>query len=155
MTKPLLKIGIRTLASSISLNLAQKTFLSGFEPLAKMISGDEGALTRFFAMQTDSYIPATGIRSILNKAISPQLKDIEYNFQQYLANRNKFLPPVGANLVDELDVYTGKPINYTDPMNAAINSLLPVFKTNGEWEPWREKLLRSGWDNYKLSELIL
>ena len=32
-------------------------------------------------------------------------------------------------------------------MNAAINSLLPVFKTNGEWEPWREKLLRSGWDN--------
>ena len=35
----------RTLASSISLNIAQKTFLSGFEPLAKMISGDQGGLS--------------------------------------------------------------------------------------------------------------
>ena len=137
----------RTLASSISLNIAQKTFLSGFEPLAKMISGDQGGLSRFFAMQADSMIPGTGVRSILNKALAPGLKDIEYNFQSYLANRNKFIPFVGNSLANEVDVYTGKPINYTDPMNAAINSVLPFFKTNGGMEPWRQKLIRSGWDN--------
>ena len=135
----------RTIASSVSLNITQKSFLSGFEPLAKMISGDQGAWSRFFAMQADSYLPGTGVRSILNKAITPQLKDVENNFLSYFANRNKFLGPVNAHLVDEIDVFDGEPIQAWHPMTAAINSVLPVFKTNGKMEEWREILLQSGW----------
>ena len=135
----------RTIASSISLNISNKSFLSGFEPLAKLISGDQGAWSRFFAMQTDSYLPGTGVRSILNKAITPQLKDVETNFMSYFANRNKFLGPVNAHLVDEIDVFDGEPIQAWNPMTAAINSVLPVFKTNGKVEEWREILLQSGW----------
>ena len=137
----------QTLAASISMNITNKTFLSGFEPLVRFVNGDPGALQRFAAMQVDSLIPGTGVRSILNKAIAPQLKDVEANFAQYLANRNKFLPPVNQSLYDLVDVYTGKPINYIDPINAGINSLLPFFKTNGGTEKWRQQLLESGWDN--------
>ena len=129
------------------MNITNKTFLSGFEPLVRFVNGDPGALQRFAAMQVDSLIPGTGVRSILNKAIAPQLKDVEANFLQYLANRNKWLPPVNSALYDLVDVYGGKPINYIDPINAAVNSLLPFFKTNGGSEEWRQKLLESGWDN--------
>ena len=136
----------QTLAHSISMNVTNKTFLSGFEPLVRMLNGDPGSFQRFVAMQVDSMIPGTGVRSILNKALTPQLKDVETSFLSYLANRNKFLPPVGSALFDLVDVYTGKPIDYTDSINSAVNSLLPFFKTNGGNEEWRQKLLATGWD---------
>ena len=80
---------LRGVAASISHNVTSKSFLSGFEPLAGMISGDPHSMSRFIAMNADSLIPGTGVRSILNKAIAPQLKDVENNWQSYLANRNK------------------------------------------------------------------
>jgi len=135
----------RTIASSISLNITQKTFLSGFEPLAKLLSNDPSGFSRFFAMNIDAAMPGTGIRSILNRAIAPQLKDVENNVGAWLANRNKFLPPVNAHLMDEIDIFTGEPINAWDPLTAAINSVLPVFKTNGKVEEWRQILIDSGW----------
>lgn len=136
----------QTLAHSISMNITNKTFLSGFEPLVRLMSQDPGAMERFTAMQANSLIPGTGVRSILNKAISPQLKDFKRTFQGYLANSNKSLPFANSNLFDAVDIYTGKPINYTDPLNAAINSVLPFANTNGGNEEWRQKLLRTGWD---------
>jgi hypothetical protein len=129
------------------MNITNKTFLSGFEPVVRIFNGDPGAAQRLLAMQVNSHLPGAGVRSILNKAIAPQLKDVEKNFFGYLANMNKFIPPVGAELHDLLDIYTGKPIDYTDGINRAINSVLPFFKTNGGNEEWRQKLLATGWDN--------
>jgi hypothetical protein len=50
-------------------------------------------------------------------------------------------------LKDQLDIYTGDPINYADPMTAAVNAVLPFFKNNGGHEPWRQWLLSTGWNN--------
>ena len=136
----------RALSASISYNITNKSFLSGFEPLSGLLSGDVGAMNRWFAMMADSTIPMTGVRSILNKAISPGLKEVENNWWSYLANRNKWLPPVNDNLQNMLDVYTGEQIKYFEPVTAGINSILPFFKTNGGMEEWRQKLLASGWD---------
>jgi hypothetical protein len=127
------------------MNITQKTFLSGFEPLAGAISGDPGALNRFLVNNTDQLLPGAGVRSLLNKAITPQLKDIDNNYQSWLANRNKWL--IGDGLEDYLDVYTGKPINYTDSWTRAWNTFAPFFKVNPGMEPWRQQLLASGWDN--------
>ena len=136
----------RALSASISHNITNKSFLSGFEPLSGLISGDVGSMNRWFAMMADSTIPLTGVRSILNKAISPGLKEVENNWWSYLANRNKWLPPVNENLHNMLDVYTGEQIKYFEPVTAGINSVLPFFKTNGGTEEWRQKLIASGWD---------
>ena len=141
---------LRGVSASIAHNITAKSFLSGFEPLAGMISGDPHSMSRFIAMNADSIIPGTGVRSILNKAISPQLKDVENNWQSYLANRNKWLPIVNENLVDMLDVYTGKPINTGSPWNSWVNSMLPFFKTNEGMEEWRQKLLATGWDGLQV-----
>ena len=140
----------RTLTHSISQNIANKTFLSGFKPLADLTSlQNEGAWQRFVASAADSYIPGTGVRSILSKAIVPQLKDVNYSWQEHLANRNRWLPPVNAELVDALDIYTGERINWFDPITAGINAVLPFGKTNGGLEPWRQELLRTGWTGQK------
>jgi len=137
----------RKIAYSISMNIANKTFLSGFEPLISMLSGDESAWSRFMASNLDSLAPFSGARGLLSKAITPQLKDVENDFLSYIANRNKFLPSVGDGLEDMLDVYTGEPIKYFEPFTAAMNAFMPFFKSNGGMEPWRQWLLSTGWDN--------
>lgn len=135
----------RALAHSITMNISQKSFLSGFEPLAGVIGGDPSQLNRFLVNNTDQLIPGAGVRSLLNKAITPQLKDVENNYQGWLANRNKWI--VGDGLEDYLDIYTGKPINYSDPWTRAWNTFAPFFKVNPGMEPWRQQMLASGWDN--------
>ena len=137
----------RKVAYSISMNVTNSTFLSGMNPVAGLVSGDPSAWNRFLAQQADQIvIPFRGIRSILNNAITPQLKDVENDFWSYMKNANKFLFSGNENLQNLMDVYTGKPIKYYDPFTAAFNSVLPTFKQNGSGEPWRQWLLSTGWD---------
>ncbi len=135
------------IAFSISMNVANKTFLSGMEPLVSMFSGDEGAFNRFLVNQADSLIPfaPSGMRSVLNQAISPQLKDVENDWGSLMSNKWKFMQPPG--LVDQLDIYTGKPIRFHEPLTAAANAFMPFGKSNGDIEPWRQWLISTGWDN--------
>ena len=134
----------RKAAFAVSMNVTNGTFISGFEPLAGLISGDPSAWTRFFAQQTDMLTPYKGVRSVLNNIVSPQLKDVENDYLAYLKNANKFM--FAGTLKDHLDIYTGKPINTVESINVAANAVLPVFKSNGGMEPWRQWLLATGWD---------
>ena len=139
----------RKLSFSISMNLTNNTFIGGFEPLVGLISGDPSAWTRFWSGQADQLTPYKGMRTVLNNAITPQLKDVSNDFFAYQKNAHKYLFHAGKQgdpLVDLLDIYTGKPIRYQEPMNAAANAVLPMFKTNGDFEPWRQWLLSTGWD---------
>ena len=145
------------LAFSISMNVANKTFLNGFEPLVSMFSGDESAFKRFLVNQADALTPLapSGIRSILNNAITPQLKDVENDWGALIANKWKFLQKSGTDqdfLVDQLDMYTGDPIRYHEPFTAAVNAILPFGKSNGGLEPWRQWLISTGWDSIPVLE---
>ncbi len=142
---------------SISMNVANKTFLSGFEPLVSMFSGDEGAFKRFVVNQGDAMVPfaTSGIRSILNNAITPQLKDVENDWGSLIQNKWKFMQRSGTAedaLQDQLDIYTGKPIRFHEPLTAIANSLMPFGKSNGDMEPWRQWLLATGWDSQRTME---
>ena len=131
---------------SITMNIANDTFLSGFEPLVAMMNGDESAWNRFWAMQANTQVlPGAGIRTVLSNMVSPQLKDVENDWFEYLKNMNKYMVPNDPKLPDQLDIYTGEPIRYFEPFTAATNALLPFFKTNGGMEPWRQWLLSTGW----------
>ena len=136
----------RKIGYSISMNLTNSTFVSGFEPLVGLLSSDPTAWNRFFARQANMTIPYAGVRTILNKAITPQLKDVENDFFAQLSNMNKFMFKGNDYLQDQLDIYTGQPIRYHDPITAGINAILPVFNSNGGMEPWRQWLLSTGWD---------
>ena len=138
------------IAGSIGMNIANKSFLSGFEPLVAMLSGDESATKSFLGTKCQLVIYASGARNILSRTITPQLKDVENNFFAYMASKNRFLPGIRGKLVNSVDIYTGEPINYANPIEAHINGLLTVLgKVNAGIEPWRQRLLESGWDGKK------
>ena len=137
------------IAYAVSMNVTNQTFLSGMAPLVGIISRDETAIKRFIAGWTDPLVPFawSGTRSVLNKAITPQLKDVENDILAYHRNYSKFLFNSNDELKDQLDIYTGERINYHDGPTAAINAVLPFFKSNGGTEPWRQWLLGTGWNN--------
>ena len=140
------------LAWSLGANVSNSTFLSGLQPLVSLLGRDETAWNRFIAHgHIDPTIPFafSGVRSMLNEAIGPQLKDVQNDIVSYIQNRSKFLFNQGgpdAELVDQIDVYTGERINYVDPPTSWINAMMPVFKQNGGMEPWRQWLIGTGWD---------
>ena len=134
------------LSHAISMNITNETFISGFEPLAGLITRDPSAWNRFFAQQTDMTIPHAGVRKILNNIVAPQLKDVKNDYGSYLKNANKFLFSGDEDLPNILDIYTGKPIKTHHPLVRASNAFLPMFKSNGGMEPWRQWLLATGWD---------
>ena len=139
----------RKVAFAASMNVTNNTFVSGFKPLVDMLSGDPTAWNRFFAQQVDqTVIPFRGVRSILNNAISPGLRDVNNDFFSYMANANKFMMPTGedAALPELLDVFTGRQIKGYESITQGANALLPFFKQNGDMEPWRQWLLSTGWD---------
>ena len=139
----------RKIGHSISMNLTNDTFIGGFEPLLGLISGDPSAWTRFWAGQTDTLVPYKGMRTILSNAITPQLKDVSNDFFAYQKNAHKYFFRRGDQedpLKDLLDIYTGEPIRYFEPIPAAFNAVLPMFKQNGDMQPWRQWLLSTGWD---------
>ena len=141
--------GFLKIAHALTMNVTNQTFLSGMAPLAAIIGRDERAINKFIAGWTDPLVPFywSGSRSILNNIISPQLKDVENDIMSFHKNYSKFLFADSDELMDQLDVYTGQPINYHEPMTAALNGLLPFFKSNGGTEPWRQWLLNTGWNN--------
>ena len=142
------------LAFAVSMNVANKTFLSGFEPLVSMFSGDEGAFKRFIVTQGDVMIPfaPTGARSILNNIVTPQLKDVSNDWGALMKNKWKFLYNGNEHLQSQLDIYTGAPINFADPFTASVNAFLPFGKSNSGTEPWRQWLISTGWDSTNAME---
>ena len=121
-----------------------------------MFSGDESAWNRFLANQAHALTPqpfAAGQRSILNSIVTPQLKDVESDFQSQMANKWKFLYNGNQHLQDLVDVYTGEPIRYQEPLTAFAQSMLPFFKSNGGMEKWRQWLISTGWDGLSRMEV--
>ena len=134
---------------ALTMNVSNQTFLSGLAPLAGLIGRDERTINRFLAGWTDPLVPFywTGTRSVLNKIITPQLKDVENEMNSFHKNFSKFLYSGNEELKDQLDIFTGERINYTDGPTKWMNAFLPFFKSNGGTEPWRQWLLGTGWNN--------
>ena len=138
---------LRKTLAAITMNTTNNTFTSGFEPLVSMFSGAEYTWNRFLASTLNTSLPQSGVRTILNNAITPQLKDVKNDMGAMLKNMNKFMFPTNTKgLPDQIDIYTGQPIRYYEGMTAAANALTPMFKQNGGMEPWRQWLLSTGWD---------
>ena len=137
--------GFQKAVHAIAVGPTSNTFLSGLRPVVDLMTGDTAEWMRFAANNMAAQVPYSGAVSALNRIITPQLKDVQTDIMDYVKNRYKLLTPHNEHLVDLLDVYTGQPINYTDPINAALNEFVPFFNTNTGEEDFRFKLIESGW----------
>ena len=131
------------LAWTISATFLNDSPLQGFEPLIAITNGDISGYNRLMANTTRSMLPLSGGAGVVANAISSTQKDLEGEVQEYIANR---LPGFNLTLPDQIDIWTGTPLNdINQPFLRMLNAISPV-KVSGTAEPWRLWLQEIQWD---------
>jgi len=131
------------LAWTISASFLNETPLQGLEPLIAASNGDLSGWNRLIANSLRSMMPLSGAAGVLSNAITSSQKDLQGEIHEYLMNRT---PLLSSNLPEQIDIWTGKPLNDIDnPFLKILNALSPI-QVSGTSEPWRVWLLETGWD---------
>jgi len=128
---------------SLSASYFNETPLHSVEPILAGLNGDKAAWDRMTAQLIRMNIPQSGNLAIVSDAITSSQKDIYQDLMGYVANRT---PIASSFLHEQRDVWTGKPLNDIDnPALRALNAISPV-KISSKAEPWRDWLMRTGYD---------
>jgi hypothetical protein len=128
----------------IAMNLTNKSFLAGIQPLAEILSaGGVGAqANRTAAMFLNNAIPFSSLRKEIAEGFNPGMRELEDNLWDIIRNRN---PGFKGQLPYKRDVLNGQPLRLYEPMVKHANIISP-FQINPEWNETRELLRRSGFD---------
>ena len=121
--------------------VTDRTGLSTMKPLMDMLSGNEGALTRWSAGFVNSLGPLAGQRNEWGRIFSEGLREVDNEFFAVLSNRNNFLPTSNP---DNRAPYvyspvTGKKANGYGFLQRVWNAYSP-FQIHSEQSP-EEKFL--------------
>lgn len=137
----------RKLAYAFSMNITNKSFLSGLAPMTDMLSGNEAGFNRFIANQANSLIPFASARNQLSQLMAPGLREVEDDVFQLIRNRNNYLDLIDPNgaLPFQKDYMDGSKIRDHDPLTNFLNVAQP-FKLNPTAEPYRQWLIDTGFD---------
>lgn len=137
----------RKLSFAFSMNITNKSFLQGLTPLNDMLAGDEAGFNRFMATQANNLVPYASLRNQLGQLMFPGLREVDNEFQQLVRNRNAWLDALSPEtaLPYARDFIDGSRIRDYDPMTRILNTALP-FKTNPSVEPYRQWLIKSGFE---------
>jgi hypothetical protein len=135
------------LAWTLSATFVNKSWVAGLEPVVAVANGDETAISRFLANEVRAAIPMSGALGVVSNAITSSQKDIYNDLIGYVTNR---VPGFSSQLPEQIDIYTGKPLNDIDnPILRTLNAVNPVKISEGT-EPWRQWLIDSGWDGVQM-----
>ena len=137
LNEPMLANWQGKLAWTLASSFLNETPLQGFEPLIAATNGDLSGWNRLIANTSRAMLPLSGGAGVLANAIDSAQKDLSGEIHEYIANR---LPLFKSSLPNQIDIYTGNPLNDIDhPVLRILNSLNPM-KVSGTREPWREWL---------------
>ena len=134
---------IDKLGWSISATYFNQTPLHGVEPLLAILNGDESAWDRMKANMIRMTIPQSGNLGIISDTITSSQKAIYKDMMGYVKNR---LPFASGTLPEQRDLWTGKPLKQVDNVAHRALNALTGLKISDEAEPWRDWLLRTGYD---------
>ena len=135
------------LAWTIGATFLNETPLSGIEPVFDALNGNVRAFNRLVSQSISSWIPASGALGVLAKAIDGAQKDIDGEITAFVKNR---VPGLKNTLPDQIDIWTGEPINdIANPYLRALNAISPV-QISGTDEPWRQWLRDVGYNGLSM-----
>ena len=119
-----------------------ETPIQGMEPIVAAATGDLSGWNRLIAASTMTMFPLGAGVNVLSNAIDSAQKDIQGEIHEYMMNR---IPGLKSMLADQIDIWTGEPLNDIDnPILRALNAISPI-KISGTREPWRVWLESTGW----------
>ena len=139
LDEPTLELQLNKVGHVLSANLVNKSFLAGLEPMNDMLAGNPAAMNRWLASFGSSFVPGSGLRNEFSRLLSPQLKEVEQDFFQLLANRN---PIMKGGLPDAYDWVDGSLIREPENFFTRIwNTYSPAFKQSEEISPVKQFLI--------------
>ena len=143
LNEPMLRNWQGKLVWTLSSSFLNETPLQGFEPLVAATNGDLSGWNRLVANTSRAMLPLSGGAGVLANAIDGAQKDLDGEIQEYIANR---LPFFKSNLPNQIDIWTGEPLNDVDhPFLRMLNAISPI-KVSGTAEPWRQWLMEIQYD---------
>lgn len=126
----------------ISMNLTNKSFLSGLRPLNDLFSFDFNRSAVYGTNLINNFIPFSSARNELANIINPGLRELENDVWSTFANRN---PILRGTLPVQYDPLDGSIIKDFDFPTRMWNSISP-FSISGKDTPTRKLLRDSGYD---------
>ena len=131
------------IAWTVSATFINNNPLAGVEPFLAALSGDENAWNRMTANMIRTFIPQSGNLGMVSNAITSAQKDIYGDMMGQVKNR---LPGFSSTLPEQIDFWTGKPLNDIDNwFLRGLNAASPIKVSSGG-EKWRQWLLSTGYD---------
>ncbi len=131
------------LSWTIASSFLNETPLQGFEPLIAVTNGDLSGWNRLIANTTRSLLPLSGGAGVTANAIDSAQKDLNGDISEYIKNR---LPFFKNSLPDQIDIWTGSPLNdVNNPFLRILNAISPI-QVSGTAEPWRQWLQEIEYD---------
>lgn len=133
---------LQKLGFALSMNLTNKSFLQGLQPITELTSGQPAAIARW-ASNTAS----VGLFSQMARLMTPGLREVDNELQTMLRNRWNVLDAVGIGkpLPLKYDFIDGTVVGREDPLTNVLNNLLP-FKTSTTPSPEKQFLIDSEFD---------
>ena len=122
----------------LSANLTNKSFLAGLEPMNDVLSGRPDALSRWGASFASSLVPGSGIRGEFSRLLTPQLKEVEQELSDLVANRN---PILKNSLPDVHDWIDGGKVGMPDSIWTRIWNTYSPWKVHDGISPEKQFLI--------------
>ena len=123
----------------LAANLTNKSFTAGLEPLNDVLAGNPAALSRWGASFGSAFAPMSGMRNELGRLLEPQLKEVDQELGQLLANRNVFAKSTLPDLHDWIDGgKVGEPLGF---LARVWNVYSPWWKVSDSIGPEKQFLM--------------
>ena len=139
LDEPTLELNLNKMGYILATNITNKSFLAGLEPMNDVLAGNPAAMNRWLASFGSSFVPGSGLRNEFSRLFTPQLKELEQDFTQLLANRN---PIAKGGLPDAYDWVDGGLIRAPENFwQRLVNTYSPTFKQSDSLSPVKQFLI--------------
>ena len=133
---------LNKLGYAVSMNLTNKSFLQGIQPLTELMSGQPHAIDRWL-----SNLSSVGVLNQMSRLMNPGLREVEDDLLAKTRNKWNILDTagIGEALPFSYDFIDGSVVGKEDPLTNAWNNLQP-FKLSSDPSPVKQFLIDTEFD---------
>jgi hypothetical protein len=133
---------LQKLGFAVSMNLTNKSFLQGLQPITDMMAGQDAAISRW-----TSNLFSVGLLNQMSRIMNPGLREVDTELNSMLRNKWNILDEisVGKPLPMKYDFIDGSIVGREDPLSNVFNNMLP-FKVSSNPSPEKEFLIQTEFD---------
>jgi len=132
---------LQKLGYAFSMNMTNKSFLQGLQPISDLMSGQPAAFSRWAANTA-----SVGLFNQMSRIMMPGLREVDTDLNSMLRNKWNILDGIaGKSLPKAYDFIDGSVVGDNDPLTNFFNNTLP-FKTNSDPSPVKQFLIDTEFD---------